>query len=125
MDCPDDLEGGQHHAPGLMEQAELVDCPGPDTGDRLGVEARAIRDHLRGLDTHLGQPLEERLHLHAADRPMDQLVAHQPIAVRTGRIDCDQERELVLVDLIDAEDPGEGAYNPGLVVLLQIEFLGV
>jgi len=56
---------------------------------------------------------------------MDQLVAHQPIAVRTGRIDCDQERELVLVDLIDAEDPGEGAYNPGLVVLLQIEFLGV
>ena len=52
---------------------------------------------------------------------MDQLITYQAVAAWRSRINRQQEGEIVLVDLIDAQDTGELADYPGLVVRFEIK----
>ena len=63
------------------------------------------------------QVREKGPHVAVIDGPMHQLVADQAIAVWSGRINGQQERQAILIDFVDAQDPGELGHDPGLVVL--------
>lgn len=54
---------------------------------------------------------------------MDELVTHQPIAARHSGIHGQQQCQLVLVDLLYAQNPGELLENPGLVVSGEVHTL--
>lgn len=102
-----------------MEETELVGRVRPDACDHLGVQRRAVRDDLCGRQTGVAEPREERLHLHLGDGPLHELVADGPIAVRRARIDREQQGQVALIDLIDAEHAGEGLHDPGAVVVVE------
>ena len=56
---------------------------------------------------------------------MDQLIADEPIAIRCGRINGKEQGELSLIDLVDTQDAGELADNPGLVIGHEVEGLTI
>lgn len=94
-------------------------------GERLRVERRAIGDHLLGFDACLTQSFEEVLDLLAVHLSVDQLVSHQPVSLRYGRIHGHKQRQLALVDLVDAQNPGELLDHALLVVFVEAQALGV
>lgn len=98
---------------------------GPDLTEHVWVEGRAVRDDFVGLDPSLAQALEEALDVGLLDVAVNELVSDQPVAAWRGRIDGEEQRQLVLVDLIDTEDAGELSNYPRLVVLLEGQSPGV
>src|SRR5215207_491654 len=108
-----------------MEQAKLVRRGRPYLSECSRVKWRAIGEHLIRLDACLAQSEEETLDLLTVNLSMDELVTHQPIAARNSGIHGQQQCQLVLVDLIYAQNPGELLENPGLVVSAEVHALGV
>ena len=117
----DHLHSCSGHVARLVEETQLVRRCGPHFGEHGGIERRAISDHLLGLDTGLSQVGEKLVDHGAIHLTMDQLIADQAVAIGGSRIDGEEEGQLILIDLINAEDAREFADHPRLVIALEVE----
>jgi hypothetical protein len=115
--CFVDLRGNQAT---LVEEAKLVHGGGPDLFECFGVDRRAIGDYLIGVDAHCSQLREELLDVFALDPSVDQLVAYELVATLPSGVHRQEQRQFVLVELIDAQDPGELLNHPSLVVAFEV-----
>lgn len=52
---------------------------------------------------------------------LEQLVADEPIAIRSRRVNCEQDGDLALIDFIDTQDAGKFLDDPGLVISHEVK----
>jgi len=108
-----------------VEEAQLVDRLWPDLTEYGWVEWRGVGDNLVGTDAGSTEPLEKALDIGLLDVAVNELVSDKAIAVWSCRIDGEDECQTVLVDLIDTEYARELRDDPGQVVLLEGQAVGV
>jgi hypothetical protein len=96
-----------------MEQAQLLRGCRPDLSQQAGVDGRAVGDDLCRIDPGLAQSTQEAVHHALVDGALHQLEAHQAIAIGTGRVHRQEQGELALIDLVDAQHAREGLDDPG------------
>jgi hypothetical protein len=98
-----------------MEQAQLVASRGPDLLQHRWVQARVVRNDLVRMDTRCPQTVNEGREHRLIDlpRPWQQGVADQTITIRRSGIDRQQQRQISLVHLVDAQNAREVATTHG------------
>ena len=80
-----------------------------------------MADHFLGLDTSFLEMNQKGRHHLGIDGAMHQLITHQPITIGCGRINGQQQRQVILVDLVYTKGCRRLAYHPGLVISLEVE----
>src|SRR5207245_2062598 len=83
-----------------------------------------VRDYLVRLNTSRLQLCQERLDRSLVHLLRQQGVADQSVTIGGRRVDRQQQRQLTLVDLIDAQNAREAGDHPGLVVDSKVQLIG-